>query len=1171
MYGGTFNCEARSIIKNTPVERKSADNRFSVFLIRYFEHAPVALIIAWLLFGACAGKAMAQAGSVQFSAPVFDVSEPAAGSLIQTISVTRTEGHVGAVSVRYSVYASGKGDTAQGKVYTSASVSTNKDFTPSPVELNVAAEGGLTWADGDSATKTITITINSDTEVEGDEWLSAVLVRPDGGATIGTQQTARVRILDADSPVAGVLQMTSMNYFVKETAGTVTVAVRRSGGNLGAVSVNYSTSANAPAGLLGGPAGSVSAYLAASVSDFTSVSGTLTWADGETTDKHIVIPIIDDDLLEGAEAFTVNLSSATGGAAVGSPASAPVFISDNETSVVNIKNSQDGSDRRLWFPADVTALKGIYAFLPGSGSDTRFDVENQSWQAMLQTWGFCIFGQRGNTFGRSVANILDVAALAGAFTGHPELANAPFVLTGFSYGAFESANGAEMLPERALCFVGFNWGKTASTSLTALQKSVPGVFLPGSEDSLSPYTFRMFFESYRNQGSPVAIAANWKIQHLVNNLGTGPLFTWHYISEIIRLRYPAGAAPGINPGETVPLQNIATDSGWLGDPLETDPVTGKISYASPFVYVNDYTNYLSPRGFVNDKASWLPSKASAMSYRAQVSAMRTTYSPLVDEPYQTPLKFTAPSGFQRFIEGQDVEVTIDPRSFSTYYGTIAKMDLFDQGVKVGERTTPPWTWTIPAPSKGAHGLTVTALSGTGTNVAGLTLYTVSNEVLPTPVVALSATPSSGSTIDLYWSDTSYCEDGFRIERKEGAAGTYVPLVTLPANTGTFTDSGLTPGIPYSYRVTAYNSAGDAAAATATADTAVALSGPVAIWTCDENTGLTAYDSSGNTNNGTLQGDAVFSSDGKPPGGYSIEFNGTSSLVRCGSGASLRVTNAITIMGWFKHRSTGGDGTVGIDKVGCYRLTVQENNAASSKFQFYLVDATGAQLQVTTPVAFSNDVWHHVCGTFNGNELRIYVDGVLQASLPQTGTIKTTGSALEIGRRDGIRFYRGKIDHVKIYGRALGTDEVLSEYATSKNMTFESWLAGNFPLADRSDPLIVAAGADPDKDGIVNFLEYAFVRNPNMADPRDLLYFFTETDPLDGLKYFNISYTRLPSPADITYINEDSINLVDWTNDPGHWKWLSTTNNGTAETVQWRLKPAMSLDARKFVRVRIARP
>lgn len=1138
---------------------------------RYFGPWPSALVVAALLLGPCAGKALAQAGSVQFSAAVFDVSEPLTGSLIQTISVTRTEGHGGAVSVRYSVYASGKGDTAQGKVYTSSSVTTNKDFNPSAAPLNVAAEGELIWADGDSTPKMISLSINSDDEVEGDEWLSAVLVRPDGGVTIGTQQTARVRILDADAPAAGVLQMTSMNYFVKETAGAVTVAVRRSGGTLGAVSVDYSTSATAPAGVLGGPALSVPAYPAASVADFTSVSGTLTWADGETTDQHIVIPIMDDDLVEGVEAFTVNLSSATGGAAVGSPASAPVFILDNETSVVDVKNSQDGSNRRVWFPADVTTLKGIYAFLPGSGSDTRSDVENQSWQAVLQTWGFCIVGQRYNTFARSVADILDVAALAGAFTGHPELANAPFVLTGFSYGAYESANGAEMLPERVLCYVGYNYGKTASASLTALQKTVPGVFLPGSEDGLSPSMFKNFFTSYRDQGAPVAIAANWKVQHLVNVLGTGPLFTWHYISEIIRLRYPAGAAPGINPGETVPLQTMAIESGWLGDPLEIDPLTGRISYATSFVYVNDYTNYLSPRGFVQDTASWLPSQASAMSYRAQVSALRTTYSPLVDEPYQTPLKFTAPTGFQRFIEGQDVEVTVDPRNFSTYYGTIAKMELFDQGVKIGERTTPPWTWTIPTPSKGAHGLTVTALTGTGTNVAGLTLYTVSNAVLPTPVVALSATPSSGSTIDLYWSDTSYCEDGFRLERKEGAAGSYVPLVALPANTETFTDSGLTPGILYSYRITAYNSVGDAAAAIVSADTAVALTGPVAVWTFDENTGLTAYDSSGNTNNGTLQGDAAFSSEGKPPGGYSMEFNGTSSWVRCGSGASLRVTNAITIMGWFNHSSTGGDGTVGIDKGGCYRLTVQENNAASSKFQFYLVDATGAALQVTTPVAFSNEVWHHVCGTFNGNELKIYVDGVLQATVPRTGTIKDSGSALDIGRRDTIRYYRGKIDQVKIYGRALGVDEVLAEYNASKNMTFESWLVGNFPLAERSDPLIVAAGADPDEDGIINFLEYAFARDPNTAEPGHLLHCFYENNQSDGLAYFNLSYTRLPAPADITYINEESIDLVNWTHAPAHWEWLSTTHNGTAETVVWRLNPAMGPDARKFLRVRITRP
>lgn len=93
-----------------------------------------------------------------------------------------------------------------------------------------------------------------------------------------------------------------------EEGQTAVFTVAKSGGAYGALSVSYA-SVNGTAAAPG---------------DFAAVSGTLTFRSWETS-KTIAIPIIQDNVSEGAESFSVALSSPTGGATI-STGSASVTI-----------------------------------------------------------------------------------------------------------------------------------------------------------------------------------------------------------------------------------------------------------------------------------------------------------------------------------------------------------------------------------------------------------------------------------------------------------------------------------------------------------------------------------------------------------------------------------------------------------------------------------------------------------------------------------------------------------------------------------------------------------------------------------------------------------------------------------------------------------------------------
>ncbi len=96
------------------------------------------------------------------------------------------------------------------------------------------------------------------------------------------------------------LRPDSNQIIANEGSGEVRVEIIRTEGSDGTVTVDYLTRDN----------------VAIAGEDFTLVSGTATFADGETS-KTISIPILEDDLAEGSEAFNVTIDRVTGGAFLG--------------------------------------------------------------------------------------------------------------------------------------------------------------------------------------------------------------------------------------------------------------------------------------------------------------------------------------------------------------------------------------------------------------------------------------------------------------------------------------------------------------------------------------------------------------------------------------------------------------------------------------------------------------------------------------------------------------------------------------------------------------------------------------------------------------------------------------------------------------------------------------
>jgi ribosomal protein L35AE/L33A len=235
-------------------------------------------------------------GTFQFSSFEYEVQE---GKDFANAIVSRVNGSNNVVSVQC---VSINGTAKAGKDYTSVSRT-------------------LQWSHGETGDKVCNVAINDDEEVEDDEFFSLHLKNATGGADIGDPSSAAVTIIDNDTEYpAGIFKFSEPEYSVNEDEKFVTLKVSRAYGNYGAVSVDYASSdETAEAG-----------------KDYVGIYNTLSWRDGDDSEKTITIFITDDSSDEDDyETFIMALSNPTGGTRLGIPNSVVVTIIDDDSTVPN--------------------------------------------------------------------------------------------------------------------------------------------------------------------------------------------------------------------------------------------------------------------------------------------------------------------------------------------------------------------------------------------------------------------------------------------------------------------------------------------------------------------------------------------------------------------------------------------------------------------------------------------------------------------------------------------------------------------------------------------------------------------------------------------------------------------------------------------------------------------
>ena len=198
----------------------------------------------------------------------------------------------------------------------------------------------------------------------------------------------------------------------------------------------------------------------------------------------------------------------------------------------------------------------------------------------------------------------------------------------------------------------------------------------------------------------------------------------------------------------------------------------------------------------------------------------------------------------------------------------------------------------------------------------------------------------------------------------------------------------------------------------------------------EGGGMYAMDGSGNGNVGTLHG---VGRDETGACGRSVFFNGLDSYIEVPFTSRNHPTAEITVSAWFLTHSFDPQVLISSYEDGGYRLGFDDGQ--DLWWTLYLAD-TG---EVSVPVqheGISLNEWHHITATYDGQIMKMYLDGVLRNQKNATGAIVYQSNNYGIlGADAGIynltdpdcpQHFRGWLDEVRVYDRALTYSQVMDE-------------------------------------------------------------------------------------------------------------------------------------------------
>ncbi len=218
-----------------------------------------------------------------------------------------------------------------------------------------------------------------------------------------------------------------------------------------------------------------------------------------------------------------------------------------------------------------------------------------------------------------------------------------------------------------------------------------------------------------------------------------------------------------------------------------------------------------------------------------------------------------------------------------------------------------------------------------------------------------------------------------------------------------------------------------------------------LWRLDETSGTTATDANGANNNGSYVSSptSVAPLIGGETNSFARSFNGTSQYIDM-SPTPFGTPSTFSVEAWVR--------TSAAKAAGGYHFLVSDSSADFDNGFSLVIDSSNRPVfsvarqniigqvtrgQAVSPTTVAPNTTHHIVGTYDGNRVRVYVDGVERANVNFNSDPTWNSSRdLRIGRPISTtslaqRYLQGSIDEPALYSSALSAATVLAHYEVGK--------------------------------------------------------------------------------------------------------------------------------------------
>ena len=179
------------------------------------------------------------------------------------------------------------------------------------------------------------------------------------------------------------------------------------------------------------------------------------------------------------------------------------------------------------------------------------------------------------------------------------------------------------------------------------------------------------------------------------------------------------------------------------------------------------------------------------------------------------------------------------------------------------------------------------------------------------------------------------------------------------------------------------------------------------------------------------GSAVFSNT------KSIELDGIDDYVETNFNADN--FSSLSVSGWIKATNPQADYNNIItnhyrnDTTPYFQFVCRIDN--NGKLQWRIGNTLGNVFSISSTTTIRDNAWHHFVGTYNGSNIKVYIDGTLENTLTASGNLYSTGNKTSIGAYIDVTSgskvinnnFLGNIDEVSIFNSELSQSDVTTIY------------------------------------------------------------------------------------------------------------------------------------------------